>query len=63
MCNQKLRETAKKANIPLWMLADKFGITDGQFSRWLRHELSKDKAEKAFQFIAEIIEERGAVNG
>lgn len=43
MCNKDIREYAKNKNIPLWRIAMKLGINDGNFSRKLRVELPEDK--------------------
>ena len=60
MCNQDIKERAKAEGIPLWMIAEKFGITDGQFSRWLRHEFTAERKKQAFEFIEELSRGKGA---
>ncbi|MCM1325249.1 MAG: hypothetical protein NC243_08130 [Lachnoclostridium sp.] len=46
ICNKDIREYAKTNGIPLWRIALKLGINDGNFSRKLRTELpEKKKAE------------------
>lgn len=51
--NQEIKQEAKAAGIRLWQIAERLGLTDGNFSRKLRHELpQKDKA-----VIMRIIEE------
>ncbi len=54
MNNQEIRQTAKNAGIKLWQIADKLGITDGNFSRKLRHELAEPEKQKILGIIAEI---------
>ncbi|MBR3868978.1 MAG: hypothetical protein IKM66_06655 [Clostridia bacterium] len=55
MCNQDIREAAKKADIKLWQIADKLGINDGKFSRKLRNELSIDDKIEIFKIIIKLI--------
>ncbi|NBH15015.1 hypothetical protein D3Z36_12725 [Lachnospiraceae bacterium] len=43
ICNKDIREYAKNNGIPLWRIASKLGINDGNFSRKLRVELSEEK--------------------
>ena len=58
--NEDIRTAAKKANIPLWKIADRYGMNDGNFTRIMRKELSKEKKEHIFAIIKEITtEERG----
>lgn len=54
MTNQEIRQTAKNAGIKLWQIADKLGITDGNFSRKLRHELAEPEKQKILDIIAEL---------
>ena len=62
MCNKDIKERAKVKGIPLWMIAEKFGITDTQFSRWLRHEFTPERKKQAFEFIEVISSEISAGN-
>lgn len=52
--NNRLRQAAAKKNVPLWMVAQKFGITDSHFSRWLRVEFDRDRMKQALQYVDEI---------
>ncbi len=54
MNNQEIRQTAKNAGIKLWQIADKLSITDGTFSRKLRHELAEPEKQKILGIIAEL---------
>ena len=49
---------AKSKGILLWQIADKLGITDGNFSRKLRHEFTQEEQQKIMQLIDELAEER-----
>ena len=54
MKNIEIREAAKAAGVKLWQIADKLGITDGNFSRKLRKELTAEEKTKIRAIIAEI---------
>lgn len=55
--NIDVRKAIEDANVRYWQVAEKLGISDGNFSRKLRKELpSKDK-QKIFQAIEEIKQE------
>lgn len=45
------------SNIKLWQVADRLGITDGNFSRRLRRELSDAEKKKILSIIEEISKE------
>lgn len=55
-CNAKIRQAAKKAGIPLWKVADQYGINDGNFSRLLRHELPPDQQKRILHIIDDLKE-------
>ncbi len=55
--NLDIRNEAKKAGVKLWQIAERLNITDGNFSRKLRKELTDE--EKA-QIRAIILELKGA---
>ena len=58
--NSDIRTAAKNANIPLWKIADRYGVNDGNFTRLMRKELSQEKKDRIFAIIKEIAtEERG----
>lgn len=54
MKNTDVREVAKAAGVKLWQIADKLGITDGNFSRKLRKELPEDEKQKIFAIIDDL---------
>ena len=45
MSNTEIRRKAKENGVHLWRIADALGITDGNFSRKLRKELSEAEKE------------------
>lgn len=54
MANEDIREKLNISNIKYWQVADKYGVTDGNFSRKLRKELSKNEKEIIFKIINEL---------
>ena len=56
MKNQRIREAAKNAGVKLWQIADAIGITDGNFSRKLRHELPEDEQRRILEIIKQLSE-------
>ena len=54
MANDFVRESAKAAGVHLWEIADALGITDGNFSRKLRHEFTAADREKVLEIIKTI---------
>lgn len=58
MCNKDIREYAKTNNIPLWKIAQKLGINDGNFSRKLRNELPEDVKTQIRAIVDELAMEK-----
>lgn len=56
--NQEIKNYAKEKNVFLWEIAEKFGVSDSNFSRRLRKEFSAHEKEKAIRYINEIAESR-----
>lgn len=54
MNNQDIRQEITESGLKYWQVADKIGLTDGNFSRLLRFELSDEKKEKIRSAIAEL---------
>lgn len=57
ICNKDIREYAKNNNIPLWKIASKLGINDGNFSRKLRTELPEEKKTEIKAIIDDLATE------
>lgn len=57
--NTDIRETAKRAGVRLWQIADELGINDGNFSRKLRRELSADEKAKIYAIVARLSDAEG----
>ena len=49
---------ARIADVKHWQIAEKLGVSEITFSRWLRKELSADKKEKIKQAIKEVADSR-----
>ncbi|MBQ6232124.1 MAG: hypothetical protein IJJ80_01290 [Clostridia bacterium] len=58
MTNQEIKLKAAGAGVRLWEIAEKLGITDGNFSRKLRRELPEDEKNRILDIIKEIGERR-----
>lgn len=56
LINQKIREQISINNLKYWQVADKLNINDGNFSRLLRKQLSKEKEEQILKIIEELKE-------
>lgn len=52
--NLDIRKAASDLNIPLWRIADRYGITDSNFSRLLRKELPEEKRNMVLKIIADL---------
>lgn len=55
MANEDIRLRLQVNNIKYWQVANAYGITDGNFSRKLRKELSKDEKQKILDIIENLI--------
>lgn len=54
--NQDLREEAKKSNVFLWQIAEKYGINDINFTKKMRRELPQSEKTKILNIISELRE-------
>lgn len=52
--NRELRKKAKMSGVKLWQIAEKLNLTDGNFSRLLRKELSEEKKNQILSIITEL---------
>lgn len=57
ICNKDISEYAKNNDIPLWRIASKLGINDGNFSRKLRTELPEEKKAEIKAIIEDLAAE------
>lgn len=51
MFNKDIRQMIKKSGLKYWQVAEVYGLTDGNFSRLLRKELTFDEKAKVFEAI------------
>lgn len=58
MNNLDIRKAIEASNFKYWQVANKLGMTDGNFSRMLRIELTKENKERVLNAIKELKEER-----
>lgn len=57
MRNAEIRNAAKTAGVFLWEIAERFGVSDCNFSRKLRKELPKEEKEKIMGIIEQLAKE------
>ena len=50
-CNQDIRAIAKEHGVMLWEIAEQLNVTDGNFSRRLRRELSAEQKAQIIDII------------
>lgn len=55
--NHELRRECRRYGIPLWMLAQKAGISEQTLIRWLRVDLSDDRFALLMGIIGELRKE------
>lgn len=58
MNNLDIRKAIETNNFKYWQVANKLGMTDGNFSRMLRVELKKENKVRVLNAINELKEER-----
>lgn len=56
--NLEVREKIKCSGVKFWEVADRYGISDGNFSRKLRRELPEDEKQRIYKIINEIRSEK-----
>lgn len=57
MKNNDIRKEIEKSGLKYWQVAERYGISDGNFSRKLRRELPEEEKEKIFKIIGELLKE------
>lgn len=58
MKNIDIRVYAVERNVKLWQIAKELRINDGNFSRRLREELSKEAKQQIYEIIDKLAEGR-----
>lgn len=54
MANEAIKRTARESGVKLWQVAERWGCTDGNFSRKLRRPFSQADERRALAIIDEI---------
>lgn len=54
MSGSEVRSMLKKNGIKQWQVADKIGVSESTFIRWLRHALPEDKEQMILEAIEEL---------
>lgn len=52
--NISIREAIRESGIKYWEVAKEYGLSDGNFSRKLRQELSENEKQKILDIIAKL---------
>lgn len=53
--NQDIREAMRANRLYSYQVADKVGVSEFTFTRWLRFELPEQKKERIFSAIRELV--------
>ena len=56
--NDDIKAYAKESNVKLWQIADELGMRDTNFSKLLRHPLSRTMENRIVEIIDKIAESR-----
>lgn len=56
--NEQIRKAANEKGVNLWEIAERFGVNDTTFSRWMRKDFLPDRRDQALKFVDEIAAER-----
>ncbi len=62
MSNEKLRLFLRGSGVPMWLLADRLGVSEPTITRWFRKELKPDRARQIRQIVRDIQTERREAN-
>lgn len=54
MTGEEIKKIILDAGLMIWQVADKYGCTDGNFSRKLRKDFSEADTEKVLSIIEEL---------
>lgn len=52
--NDDIRQAAQSTGVRLWQIAEKLGLSDGNFSRRLRRELPDEEKAKIMGLIEQL---------
>lgn len=63
MKNLEIRNSIEKSGFHYWEIAQEYGLSDSNFSRKLRNELSPDEKTRIFSIIENLKKRRDEENG
>lgn len=52
--NEYVRMEAKRASVPMWLIAERLGVSEGTILRWMRKELPEEKRDAILAVIWQI---------
>ena len=52
--NEKVRKSARVANVPLWRVAHAIGVSEPTMTRWLRTPLHPERESKILKTIEQL---------
>lgn len=55
--NQEIKQAIKAAGVKQWQVADKCGVSEFTFVRWLRYELTEERRKAIFEAIEAVTRE------
>lgn len=58
MTGAEIKELIHSAGVKCWQVAERWGLSDGNFSRRLRKPFSADEVERVKAIIAELTAEK-----
>jgi transcriptional regulator len=61
MFNNEIKEAIRTAGLKQWEVADRYKLSEGNFSRMLRRALSSEKKERILTIISELTSENDGV--
>lgn len=62
MTNQEIKLQMKKDDVRQWEVADKIGVAESTFTRWLRKEVSTEQKTLILQAIRAVARQKQAQN-
>ena len=62
VANQNIRKAMKQAGVPMWMVAQRLGVSENTLSRWLRIELEPANPKRALILDGITAAEQEAMN-
>lgn len=57
--NAEIRDAAKRAGVPFWMIGQKMGVSEQTIVRWMRQELPAEKKQVMLKLIDGLADKEG----